>query len=383
MSQPNSILQRLRSHASNIVSCMLHSSPFNKPSDAVVNPEFPVYWVSSRLAVGPAPSTQSHFAAIKEQKISCILNLSAELSELPTLEEESGFEVYFLPIEDEEAPKLDELDQALEWLDEQLFLGKRVYIHCRHGIGRTGTVLNAYLLRRGLGHRRAAKMLQTLRAEPTNFAQWRTVRKYGATNGPLKIKTPSLEFGEDTNISLSPFLADYRHLQDTIDDQLHLHHANSPCGKLDTTCCHTCVPLTLIEALSLATHLNTSIPSTLRNEIIERAAQAVRHEKENANGLSGTFCLYKTEITCPLLHNGSCLLYKHRPLRCRLAGVTPEISTQMWNDILHHPLEQLSSQVFLTVTGTLPDHTTLMFTIPEVLSGKYVQRLFSFLKNGK
>ena len=138
------------------------------------------------------------------------------MSELPAIQENAGFEVYYLPIEDEEAPDIASLDKALDWLDEQLYLGKYVYIHCRHGIGRTGTVLNAYLLRRGLGHRRAAKILHELRAEPANFRQWRTVRKYGAQNTPLKIKTPSLEFGEETALSLTPFLSDYHHLQETI-----------------------------------------------------------------------------------------------------------------------------------------------------------------------
>lgn len=380
MIDPRPLLTRIRSSASHIAACMLRAVSYKAPSVASERSEFPVHWVSSRLALGPAPCTQRHFAAVKEQKISCILNLCAEMNELPTLEEKAGFEVYFLPIEDEEAPELEQLDKALDWIDEQMFLGKHVYIHCRHGIGRTGTVFNAYLLRRGLGHKRAAKVLHNLRAEPTNFTQWRTVRKYGAQNAPLKIKTPTLEFGEATAKSLEPFLADYNHLQEAIDDQLTLHNVDSMCGKLDNACCHTCVPLTLIEALALATHLNTSIPSTARADIIARAAEVVRHEHTSAEGLSGTFCLYNTDICCPLLKDGSCLLYEYRPFRCRLSGIAPDVAKTIWEDILHTPLEHLSSQVYLNLTGTLPDHSTLMFTIPEVLSGKYVQRLFSFFK---
>ena len=371
-------LHQLRSNASHLLSCLLPSSV---KKTATVASGFPMHWVTPRLAVGPAPSTQAQLAAIKEEKISCILNLCAEMKELPTIQEEAGFEVYYLPIEDEEAPDLAALDKALDWLDEQLFLGKHVYIHCRHGIGRTGTVLNAYLLRRGLGHRRAAKVLHSLRAAPANFTQWRTVRKYGAENTALTIKQPTVDFGEDTALSLAPFIADYDHLQTTIDDQLELKHVDSLCGKIDTVCCHTCVPLSLIEALALASHMNTDIPSHARTDIIQRAADVVREEKMNAQGLHGTFCLFNTQITCPLLHNGTCMLYEYRPFRCRLSGIAPEISSDIWNTILHYPLEQLSSQVFLTLTGKLPDHSTLMFTIPEVLSGKYVQRVFSVLKN--
>ncbi|MCT4536226.1 dual specificity protein phosphatase family protein [Halodesulfovibrio sp.] len=371
---------RIRSTATRISNGMRRGVPFTASSGMEEHSVFPVHYVSSRLALGPAPSTQQHFAAIKEQKISCILNLCAELKELPALEEKAGFEVYFLPIEDEEAPDLLQLEKALEWIDEQMFLGKHVYIHCRHGIGRTGTVFNAYLLRRGLGHRRAAKMLHKLRAEPTNFAQWRAVRNYGAHNPPLSIKAPTLEFGEETAESLAPFLSDYMQLQKTADTILLEHDIDSMCGTLHNACCHSCVPLTLIEALALATHLNTSVPSAARAEIITRAAEVVRLEQNSAQGLSGTFCLYNTDIRCPLLSHGTCLLYAYRPLRCRLFGITPEVGKTVWEDVLHTPLEHLSSQVSLNVTGTLPNHTTLMFTIPEVLSGKYVQRLFSSMK---
>ena len=84
--------------------------------------------------------------------IGAILNLCAEFCDLHSIEEKAGFEVWYLPIADEEAPDLQELEKALDWLDECLYLGKKVLVHCRFGIGRTGTVVNAYLLRKGLGH---------------------------------------------------------------------------------------------------------------------------------------------------------------------------------------------------------------------------------------
>lgn len=116
------------------------------------NLAFPLTWVTDHLAVGPAPMSYLALDSLREQGVRAILNLCAEFTDLHDIEAASGFEVYHLPIPDEEAPDLAELEKALAWLDEAIYLGKKVLIHCRHGIGRTGTVLNAYLLRRGLGH---------------------------------------------------------------------------------------------------------------------------------------------------------------------------------------------------------------------------------------
>ncbi len=119
--------------------------------------DYPVYWVTPNLATGPAPMSYEHLDSLKLQGIDAIMNLCAEYCDLHNIEAEKGFEVYYLPIEDEEAPQLQALENALAWMDEAIYLGKKVYLHCRHGIGRTGTILSAYLLRRGLGSKLVKK----------------------------------------------------------------------------------------------------------------------------------------------------------------------------------------------------------------------------------
>ena len=54
-----------------------------------------------------------------------------------------------LPIPDFSVPTESELRRILDAIDDALGYGRTVFVHCRGGIGRTGTVLGAWLRRHG------------------------------------------------------------------------------------------------------------------------------------------------------------------------------------------------------------------------------------------
>ncbi len=70
------------------------------------SPVYPVYWVTPQLATGPAPMSYDHLESLKSEGIDAIMNLCAEYCDLHDIESYKGFEVYYLPIQDEEAPQL-------------------------------------------------------------------------------------------------------------------------------------------------------------------------------------------------------------------------------------------------------------------------------------
>ena len=112
--------------------------------------QYQLSWITDSLAMGHAPMSFTDLDSIREQGVQTIMNLCGEFCDLHEIEDKHGFEVYYLPLCDNAAPSEPELEKALDWLDEAIYLGKKVLVHCRYGVGRTATFVAAYLLSKGI-----------------------------------------------------------------------------------------------------------------------------------------------------------------------------------------------------------------------------------------
>lgn len=342
---------------------------------------YEVTWVTDHLGVGHAPMSHPQLDAIREEGVDAILNLCGEFCDLHDIETDAGFEVHYLPLEDEEAPGLIELEKALEWLDEAIYLGKKVLIHCRHGIGRTGTVLNAYLLRRGLGHKLAGRALKKLKSKPANFVQWRTIRNYGKRSGQLNVREPSLEFKR--LVDLSPFFNDYGEVAQRVEELVGESRKGVACGLDNRDCCTTPVRLSLIEAVHISHRINIELTNEERLSVIEAAVNTAQAERMAAaaigeEGENNEYCLSEVGGVCPLLRDGRCMLFEFRPIQCRAYGQDHSVDGELWDTLLSPALAKISSEIWFAYTGSMAAELPL-FPLADVVSGKFMESIFKLM----
>jgi dual specificity protein phosphatase-like protein len=123
-------------------------------------------WIlPGRLAVGERPSS---FALLRGLGFDAVLSLQEEDEPGPGDQPSAGQERAQVPIRDGllgGVPSVEQLRRAIEALAGFLDRGKRTYVHCYAGVGRSPTVCMGYLARaEGLGLMSAYERVASLHA---------------------------------------------------------------------------------------------------------------------------------------------------------------------------------------------------------------------------
>ncbi|WP_320044530.1 dual specificity protein phosphatase family protein [uncultured Desulfobacter sp.] len=322
-------------------------------------------WITRSLAVGRAPMSYAELDIIRENGIHAIVNLCAEFSDLHEIEEKAGFDVFHLPIWDEDVPEMAQMEDALAWMDEAIYLGKKVLVHCRHGIGRTGTFVTAYMIRKGLGLKAASKKLKRTQANPSTYSQWKLVKKYNKKSGMLKIRKPSLEL--KNKVDLGRFFSDYEALVDRIDQEAAGGRAKDDeilCGTGAHPCCKLPFTMPFIEVVYIHTRMGWQMKSDQRTAAVQQAMDALQ-AKDSA---------------CPFNCGDGCRIFDFRPVRCRTFMID---RFDQDNVQISNQLRELSGTVFLALSGKFLENGQFSFSMAETVSGKFVQAYFNFMAFNK
>ena len=155
------------------------------PRNASPTPPLPnSYWVTPGKLLGgeypggeSAQDTQQRLRALHDAGVDCFVNLTRP-GELPAYNKElpAGTWYFHLPILDHGLP-VDPayMRQILIALSDALAAGRCVYVHCRMGIGRTGTVLGCRLVEQGLSGEAALDELNRSWQQCARAKRWSSI----------------------------------------------------------------------------------------------------------------------------------------------------------------------------------------------------------------
>jgi atypical dual specificity phosphatase len=107
-------------------------------------------WIEKPLLAALArPSAAEDLVWLRQHGIQLLISLTEDRLRRDWIEE-SGLLDFHVPMIDMEAPELEQLDRCVSAIQKAHDHGMGVAVHCGAGLGRTGVVLAAYFVEKGM-----------------------------------------------------------------------------------------------------------------------------------------------------------------------------------------------------------------------------------------
>jgi atypical dual specificity phosphatase len=138
-------------------------------------------WIDRpHLAALAMPDSAADLAWLRRQGIEVLVSLTE--SPLPRhWVNDAGLMSVNVPVPDMDAPTDRQIDLLLDTIRKANSSGMGVAIHCAAGLGRTGTVLAAYFVAKGLPPREAVEKVRDLRpGSIETIEQERAIERFAA-----------------------------------------------------------------------------------------------------------------------------------------------------------------------------------------------------------
>jgi len=134
--------------------------------DALPRPHGNTYWLwAGHVLAGEHPGKEGEdllperLQLLAQMGITHFIDLTSSNDPLKPYQPLGGAVRINHPITDFGVPSTAQMQVILRSMDEALAQGGKVYVHCRAGIGRTGTVAAAWLVNQGLNGQAALDLL--------------------------------------------------------------------------------------------------------------------------------------------------------------------------------------------------------------------------------
>jgi atypical dual specificity phosphatase len=152
-------------------------------------------WVDPpRLAALACPQSGDDLRWLRRNGIDVLISLTEDPLPRNWLNE-AGLLAVSVPVPDMSPPSDRQLDHILGTIRKANSSGMGVALHCAAGFGRTGTVLAAYFVDRGMSARDALRKVRELRPGSVETAeQEQAIERYASGRGAFG--EPEEDFGE-------------------------------------------------------------------------------------------------------------------------------------------------------------------------------------------
>ncbi|KAL3872984.1 hypothetical protein ACJMK2_036149 [Sinanodonta woodiana] len=103
-------------------------------------------WVVDKKLCGMAfPGKHAHIHFLLKNNVRCLISLTDDME--PPVNDYPELDYLSVKIEEFSPPTLEQVEQCIAAIEKVNQEGKAVGVHCRHGFGRTGTILACYFVK--------------------------------------------------------------------------------------------------------------------------------------------------------------------------------------------------------------------------------------------
>jgi len=101
--------------------------------------------VDDHVIIGAYPFSWD-IPALEKEGVGAVVNTCEEYAGPEGVYEQMGIEQFHMPTVDFTSPSLADCQQAVVFMKQQVEAGRRIYVHCKAGRGRSATVVMCWLI---------------------------------------------------------------------------------------------------------------------------------------------------------------------------------------------------------------------------------------------
>lgn len=121
-------------------------------------------WIDEHVLLGALPF-RADAQKLYDLGIRAVVNTCEEYAGPQAEYTRLGIEQLRVPLPDFIAPTLDAVEKGVAFIDQKIAEGKKVYVHCKAGRGRSATVVACYLIKHGASPEEAQTALSAKRRQ--------------------------------------------------------------------------------------------------------------------------------------------------------------------------------------------------------------------------